>query len=331
VSGEGLGFSSPTTVSDGIHSSPSFAPSVSAPIDRSEYEDRVKSEEVSRALASEFLGVVCDLTRDPALDRNSSCLEFTPESHTYKIPPLNATCVDDGSFVFKRIHKGTWQRQDLNAYCCLEAKRIHDTWEEEGEDDVGVVTNEVFAQQVGEILGMAFRRMDSSQILSDAERQCVGYSKLWPEKVWENWWYASCFLVSAHQNIHRLLYAYLSDEYISYLKGSSVAVIDDSSFLKVWESREYDHCKPDDRVSEAAELKAMIDFIELSIQVTWKQHPFCIPFKYFDLQSAHIGLEFQYQGDHCRGKQACDLHLRVQFAVVKHHIDHEFAWPSVLA
>ena len=178
VSGEGLGFSSPTTVSDGIHSSPSFAPSVSAPIDRSEYEDRVKSEEVSRALASEFLGVVCDLTRDPALDRNSSCLEFTPESHTYKIPPLNATCVDDGSFVFKRIHKGTWQRQDLNAYCCLEAKRIHDTWEEEGEDDVGVVTNEVFAQQVGEILGMAFRRMDSSQILSDAERQCVGYSKL---------------------------------------------------------------------------------------------------------------------------------------------------------
>jgi hypothetical protein len=125
VTGEGLGFSSPNTASDGINSSPSFAPSVNAPIDRSDYEDRVKSEEVSRSLASEFLGVICDLTRDATSDHISGQLEFTSESHTYNIPPLNTTCADDGSFVLKRFHHGVWQRQDLNAYCCLEAKRIH--------------------------------------------------------------------------------------------------------------------------------------------------------------------------------------------------------------
>lgn len=36
-------------------------------------------------------------------------------------------------------------------------------------------------------------------------------------------------------------------------------------FSRVWESREYDHCKPNGRVSEAAEVKAMIDYIESSI------------------------------------------------------------------
>jgi hypothetical protein len=70
----------------------------------------------------------------------------------------------------------------------------------------------------------------------------------------------SFFLISAHQNIHRFLYAYLSDEYISYLKDPSTVLLDDNCFLKVWESREYDHCKPDDQVGEAAELKAMINF-----------------------------------------------------------------------
>lgn len=178
VTGEGLGFSSPTTASDGIHSSPSFAPSVNAPIDRSEYEDRVKSEEVSRALASEFLSVICDLTRDPTSDRNSSRLEFTSESHTYNIPPLDTTCDDDGSFVLKRFHNGVWRRQDLNAHCCLEAKRIHDQWEEDEDDDVGVITNEVFAQQVGEMLGMAFRRMAYNPSLRDASRQFVESSTI---------------------------------------------------------------------------------------------------------------------------------------------------------
>ena len=86
VTGEGLGFSSPPSASGRIDSSPSFAPSVNAPIDRSEYEDRVKSEEVSRAVASEFLSAICDLTRDPTSDRNSGRLEFTLESHRYTIP-----------------------------------------------------------------------------------------------------------------------------------------------------------------------------------------------------------------------------------------------------
>lgn len=125
VTGEGLGFSSPIKVSDEIHSSPSsFAPSDNATRDRSDFEDRVKSEDVSRALAIESLAIICDLARDPASDSIPRRLEFTPESHTYKIPPLNATCIDDGSFVFERMQKGVWQREDLNAYCCLEAKRI---------------------------------------------------------------------------------------------------------------------------------------------------------------------------------------------------------------
>jgi hypothetical protein len=106
VTGEGLGFSSPNTASDGINSSPLFAPSVNAPIDRSDYEDRVKSEEVSRSLASEFLGVICDLTRDATSNHISGQLEFTSESHTHNIPPLNTTCDDDGSFVLKRFHNG---------------------------------------------------------------------------------------------------------------------------------------------------------------------------------------------------------------------------------
>jgi hypothetical protein len=151
---------------------------VGAPIDRSEYEDRVKSEEVSRVLAGEFLSVVCDLIRDPMLDRNSSRLEFTSESHTYEIPPLSATCDDDGSLVAKKVQNGVRQRQDLNAYCCLEAKRIHDHWDEDEDDDVGIVTNEVFAQQVGEMLGMAFRRIGYNPGLPDATRQCVGSSTI---------------------------------------------------------------------------------------------------------------------------------------------------------
>jgi len=60
---------------------------------------------------------------------------------------------------------------------------------------------------------------------------------------------------------------YPSDEYISYLENPSTALLDDNCFLKVWESREYDHGKPDDRVSEAAELKAMINFIESNLPV----------------------------------------------------------------
>lgn len=58
-------------------------------------------------------------------------------------------------------------------HCCLEAKRIHDQWEEDEDDDVGVITNEVFAQQVGEMLGMAFRRTAYNPSLVDASRQFV--------------------------------------------------------------------------------------------------------------------------------------------------------------
>lgn len=170
VTGEGLDLSSSGS-SHGTHSS--FAPLVNTLIDRSEYEDRAKSEEVSRALASEFLGVICDLTYDPMSDPSLSRLEFTPESHAYYIPPLDSTCIDDGSFVLKRLQNGVWQRQDLNSYCCLEAKRIHHQWEEDGEDDVGVVTNKVLAQQVGEMLGMAFRRMAYNPSLRDDSRQFV--------------------------------------------------------------------------------------------------------------------------------------------------------------
>jgi hypothetical protein len=81
-----------------------------------------------RALASEFLRVICDLTHDLTSDPSLSRLGFTPESHAYNIPLLETTCVDDddGSFVLKRLQNGEWRRQDLNAYCCLEAKRIHD-------------------------------------------------------------------------------------------------------------------------------------------------------------------------------------------------------------
>jgi hypothetical protein len=62
--------------------------------------------------------------------------------------------------------------------------------------------------------------------------------------------------------MHRLLYACLSDEYISYLKDPSTALLDDNCFLTVCASREYDHGKPDDRISGAAQLKEMINFVE---------------------------------------------------------------------
>ena len=66
-----------------------------------------------------------------------------------------------------------WQRQDHNAYCCLEAKRIYAQWCEDEDDDVGVVSDEMFAQQVGEMLGMAFTRIAYDQSLRDASRQFV--------------------------------------------------------------------------------------------------------------------------------------------------------------
>ena len=77
----------------------------------------------------------------------------------------------------------------------------------------------------------------------------------------------SAFLISAYQTSHRFIYAYFSDDYLSFLSGETTDQNDlDGVFLYVFESRKYDHRKPQDRVEEAVQLLAMIGWLEEHIR-----------------------------------------------------------------
>ena len=52
-------------------------------------------------------------------------------------------------------------------------------------------------------------------------------------------------------------------------RDPTTALLVDNCFLKEWESREYDYCKPDDRLGKAAELMEMINFIESNLAAYW--------------------------------------------------------------
>ncbi|KAH9209969.1 hypothetical protein DL95DRAFT_475987 [Leptodontidium sp. 2 PMI_412] len=77
-----------------LSSSP-YAPSANDPVDRSAHEDRVKPEELSTALAHEFLGALCDLTRPVAGDSGiQERLEIYAAPTSYYIPLLDTTFLE---------------------------------------------------------------------------------------------------------------------------------------------------------------------------------------------------------------------------------------------
>ena len=74
---------------------------------------------------------------------------------------------------------------------------------------------------------------------------------------------------SAHLHHLRIwLYAYFSDENLSFLSGKLTEDKNlDGVFLHVFESRRYDHEKPKDRIREAVQQLALINWLEEHIRL----------------------------------------------------------------
>jgi hypothetical protein len=175
VSGAGIGFSSSPIESStyGFSSSP-YAPSANDPVERSAHEDRVKPEELTTALAHEFLGALCDLTRPVAGGSGiEERLEIYAAPTSYYIPLLNTTSADDGSIVSKGFQAGKWRRLKSTSYCSIEAKRMFSKWEEYEDDEDGMATDREFGQIISELIGSVCQRMEETVSLSEVEKQYV--------------------------------------------------------------------------------------------------------------------------------------------------------------
>lgn len=170
----GIGLSSSPEPPESSQGSESQSEYKSSPPQARDYEvqqGRTKHEAVSSDLAAQFISSVLDNLADHP-DPNTT-IEFTHAPTTFVLTSKNleCTCQDDGSIILgeRSHHDQKWSFAEL--LCSLEAKARYT--EEDTSSGLGIVSDQVMAQQVCEMLGSAMSRVKSrgDQFLDEKDRQ----------------------------------------------------------------------------------------------------------------------------------------------------------------
>ncbi|KAI9854373.1 MAG: hypothetical protein M1813_001276 [Trichoglossum hirsutum] len=245
VSGDGLQLSS-SPLADTTSSPPEIPPSSPyvppSPSETSHatYEARRKPEIATATLAFEFLSSVLSLT-GPV--NEATQLEFvnTPATFVSKLGASECVSINDGSLLQRGLVGTRWTTIARTVHCSVEAQ----AWLEcNAADEVGT-SRQVLAQQVGEMMGMISQRIAEEVEMTEFER--------------------TVFLIAAYQDHLRFMGATFSTEYLDYLDTS---IAPTSTFLYVYQSRDYVLPDRNDRVAAAISTLAMAEFLKKGITKT---------------------------------------------------------------
>jgi hypothetical protein len=164
VSGEGI-FSPVKSVPtpQGEEPSPySYSQESGGSLDQEVHQDRIKDETASASMASEFISSIIDLCTKQTSATARIEFKFTPTRYTIVTrAKMDCSCKDDGSLIHRYKGPIEWHESDGASLCCVEVKSKFQLWDEDGKE---VITCErVLAQQVSELLGSLWQRVDRIQ------------------------------------------------------------------------------------------------------------------------------------------------------------------------
>ncbi|KFY86666.1 hypothetical protein V500_07480 [Pseudogymnoascus sp. VKM F-4518 (FW-2643)] len=236
----GQGFSSsPAGVTTNPTLSSPYTPQSIGVVDYEDQLDRTKHEVLSVDLAAQFISSTLDrlagkTSRDPRI-------EFSRAPNTFELqsPFISCRCEDDGSIVQRGKNKFThqWTGTGTHFLCSLEGKSRYIQANILGQ---GIVSDQVTAQQVCEMLGSVMSSVESGlyEDIDDKDRSCI--------------------LISIHQTDIAFLHADFSPEYMAYIYSQCPPL--ELPHLMVHRSRDYNLAVREDRKLAAEIVVAIATF-----------------------------------------------------------------------